>query len=108
MTMNDLNKCYYSNGGGHSCCSHSHYCIFNEKRWELDKKINKLLKQYNSLKTLKNSYILGYYCEVEYDFVIKQLIIVRESIAQLIEFKHKILDKKVDGYGILEFKKSSS
>lgn len=95
----NLNKCNYSEGGGHDYCSHSHYCIFNEKRWRLEKKLTKLLKEYNELKTQKNSYILGYYCNVDYNEIIKKLNLVQESISRLIEFKQKILDNEVKGYG---------
>ena len=103
----NLNECNYSEGGQHSTCTHPHYCIFNEKRWMLDKKITELLKQYELLKIMKNSYVLGYYCNVDYDNVIKQLSVIKESIKRLIEFKCKILDKKVDGYGyeVLESEK---
>lgn len=92
-------SCNYSDGGKHSCCSHSHYCIFNKKRWALEKKITELSNQYSELKKLKNSYILGYQCNLDYDVLINQMNIVKESISKLSEFKTKILEKKVSGYG---------
>ena len=95
----NLNECNYSEGGKHEYCSHSHYCIFNDKRWSLENKLTKLLKEYDELKTQKNGYIVGDYCNIDYNKIIKKLNLVQESISRLIEFKQKVLNNEVKGYG---------
>lgn len=99
--MMKLNNCYYSPGDdGHSCCTHQHYCIFNKKRWNLEKKITELTNELNKLKRLKNSYILGHYVgDVKYEDIIKKLDIVNSDISRLVKFKNRVLNKEVDGYG---------
>lgn len=106
----NLNECNYNNGGKHEYCSHQYYCIFNDKRWRLEKKLTKLLTEYKELKTLKNSYIIGNYCNVDYNNIIKKLNLTQESISRLIQFRQKVLEKKVKGYGyeLLESKKIHS
>ncbi len=95
----NLNECTYNTGGKHSVCTHQYYCIFNNRVMKLESKITELWKQYNELKTLLNSYIMGYYCPYEYDVLIKRFNIVKESLTQLLEFRTKILKKRLDGYG---------
>jgi len=97
--MMNLNECSYSTGGKHNVCTHPHYCIFNERRWKLEVKLTALLKEYRELKKLKNSYILGYTCNTSYDTIIRKLKLTEESIARLNQFKKKILNEEVDGYG---------
>lgn len=94
-----LNKCFYSDGGKHECCTHPHYCIFNRKRDALERKLTELLKEYKQLNTLRVSYILGYYVNVEYDEIIRKMSIVEDDIKQLNKFKKNILEKRIDGYG---------
>jgi hypothetical protein len=97
--MMSLNKCNYSEGGRHSCCTHPYYCIFNEKRWKLEKKITELNKEYKKLDTLRTSYIVGNYVDMDYDMIICKISIIEKDIKQLNEFKQKILNMEIDGYG---------
>ena len=94
-----MNGCNYSEGGKHSCCTHSHYCIFNKKRWILETKLTGLLKEYHRLDTLRISYILGHYVDVEYDEIIRKMNVVEDDIKRLNTFKKNILNKRIDGYG---------
>ena len=100
--MMNLNECSYSEGGKHTVCNHQQYCIFNGNRWKLEKKITQLQNELEELKKIKNSYILGYTCNMEYDIIIKKIKITRQSIARLTNFKQKIIDGEINGYGILE------
>lgn len=100
--MMNLNECTYSEGGKHTVCNHQHYCVFNGNRWKLEKKITQLNKEYTELKKIKNSYILGYTCNMEYDTIIKKMKITRQSITRLTTFKQKIINGEINGYGVLE------
>ena len=51
---------------------------------------------------IKNSYILGYTCNMDYDSIIKKMDITRQSITRLTTFKQKIINGEINGYGILE------
>ena len=95
-----LNKCYYSEGSRHSCCTHQHYCIFNKKRWVLETKITSLTKEHDELNRLKNSYVVGNYVgNIEYKDIINRLEVIKEDINNLIQFKKRILGMRVEGYG---------
>ena len=94
-----MNKCYWSAGSEHSCCTHPHYCIFNNNRWDLDKQLTKLWKRYNSLLKLKNSYNLGYFTDSDYSSIISKLTVVKNDIGRLTEFKKNVLAGEVNGYG---------
>lgn len=97
------NTCYYSEGSKHECCTHQHYCIFNKNRIELEKTIMKNWRDYYALKELHNSYLKGYYCgNIDYSFLLKKMDLIKHNISRLVKFKQKIIDKEVDGYGILE------
>lgn len=99
----DENTCYYSEGGRHKCCTHQHYCIFNENRVRLEMKIMDNWREYYSLKKLYNSYLKGDYTgELDYDFLLKKLNIVKSNISRLVLFEKKIIDGDVNGYGFLE------
>ena len=55
-----LNDCYYSPGNDkHECCTHPHYCIFNEKRTQLEKDIHELETKLTQFENIKNSAING-------------------------------------------------
>lgn len=94
-----LNNCNYSEGGQHSCCTHQHYCIFNEKRWKLEKKITELNREYKKWNTLRISYIVGNYVNMDYDMIIRKLNIIETDIKELNKFKQKILNMEIGGYG---------
>lgn len=101
-----LNDCYYSPGEDkHTCCSHQHYCIFNKNRDVIERKITKLENSLDKLLTLKNSNILSYYCVDEYNSIINRIRLVRKDLHNLTQFKQKIINKEVTGYGFMEFKK---
>lgn len=102
-----LNTCYYSAGSKHDCCTHQHYCIFNEKRTLLEKKITELENEYAKWKKLRDSYMLGNYCPIEYNTIILQLDVIKQSMNELNNYKNKILNGEIDGYGyeILESEK---
>lgn len=94
-----MNKCYYSKGGKHSCCTHPHYCIFNKKRGLLEKKLTELINEYKKWENLRIGYVLGHYVPFEYDEIVRKLNIIEKDIKQLNTFKKKVLDKRIDGYG---------
>lgn len=95
-----VNTCYYSEGGKHDCCTHQGYCIFNENRVKLEQKIGDTLREYYELKKLRDSYLKGYYCgNIDYDFLLKKLNLLRHNISRLVQFKDKIINNEVDGYG---------
>ena len=94
-----MNKCYYSEGSKHSCCTHPHYCIFNKKRWILEKKLTELFKEYKKWDTLRIGYVLGNYVPMEYDEIIRKMNVIEEDIKQLNRFKQKVLAERIDGYG---------
>jgi len=105
--MKKLNTCYYSSGSKHECCTHQQYCIFNQKRDQLERKIRKNWLKYYELKKIYNSYLKGYYCrDIDYDFLLKKLDLVKHNISRLVQFRNKIINGEVDGYGfeILESK----
>ena len=58
--MEDLNTCYYSPGTDqHTCCTHTHYCIFNHNRTTLETNITQLENQINDFKKIKTAAING-------------------------------------------------
>lgn len=98
-----MNTCHYNDGSKHECCNHQHYCIFNEKRWELETKIMDTWREHDKLKRLHNSYLKGYYCgDVDYNFLLKKLDLVRHNLSRLVEYKNKIIKGEINGYGFLE------
>jgi hypothetical protein len=58
--MEDLNTCYYSPGTDkHSCCTHTHYCIFNNNRTELETQITSIENTLSQFKKIKEAAING-------------------------------------------------
>ena len=98
-----VNTCYYSEGSRHECCTHQHYCIFNEKREQLETKIMENWREYYNLKKLYNSYLKGDYIdELDYDFLLKKLNTIKSNISRLVLFEKKIINGDVNGYGFVE------
>ena len=60
IMMSKLNDCNYSPGDDqHECCTHNHYCIFNENRTKLEKDIHELETKLNKFENIKNAAING-------------------------------------------------
>ena len=58
--MIELNTCYYSPGTDkHTCCTHTHYCIFNKNRVKLETQITQLKNTLNQFKQIKHAAING-------------------------------------------------
>ena len=102
--MSDENTCYYSPGDDkHECCTHQHYCIFNQNRVKLEKKITSNWREYYKLKRTYGSYLKGYYTgDVDYNFLLKKLKMVKSNISRLVAIKEKIIRGDIDGYGFVE------
>ena len=95
-----MNTCYYSKGSKHECCTHQHYCIFNENRWNLEKQLMKNWREYSELKRLHNSYLRGdYHGDIDYDFLMRKIGSVRQNISRLTQYRTEIIEGKVKGYG---------
>lgn len=98
----DYNTCYYSPGDNdkHSCCTHPHYCIFNNNRINLESQIHSLEKElhshiqsYTALKTGRN------YTNADYRQTKEAIKLLNEDLNNLRGFKEKIKNKEVKGYG---------
>ena len=58
--MKDLNTCFYSPGTDkHQYCTHTHYCIFNQNRVELETQMTQLKNTINEYKKIKEAAING-------------------------------------------------
>ena len=58
--MTELNTCYYSPGTDkHEQCTHTHYCIFNNNRTELEKQITTIQNTLSDYKRIKEAAING-------------------------------------------------
>lgn len=98
--MNGSNTCYYSEGDKHECCTHQHYCIFNNKRVILEKQITKLLNKREHLKQqLENLLTEENYTSANYNTTKKDLKIIENDLRQLRLFQKRILNKEIGGYG---------
>ena len=71
----------------------------------IERKITKLENSLDELLTLKNSCILSYYCVDDYNSIINRIRLVRKDLHNLTQFKQKIINKEVTGYGFMGFKK---
>lgn len=98
--MSGSNTCFYSEGSKHDCCTHQHYCIFNDKRIALEKQIKNLLdKRLLHRQQLENLQTGECYTEADYETTKKELKIIENDLRQLRLFEHKILNKEIKGYG---------
>ena len=58
--MKDLNTCHYSPGTDkHNTCTHTHYCIFNPNRTELETQLTQLTNTIKQYKKIKEAAING-------------------------------------------------
>ena len=100
--MNDLNTCYYSPGHDkHSCCTHQHYCIFNNNRILLETTIHELEtelhKRIIDLKFIKNE---GTDNCADYKATSERITILNKDLEQLRKSRNNIIEnKEVKGYG---------
>ena len=100
--MNDLNTCYWSPGNDkHTCCTHQHFCIFNENRIRLDNDIHKLEtelhKRITDLKFIKNE---GTPNSADYEATRERITILNNDLEILRKSRQKIIEnKEVKGYG---------
>ena len=100
--MRDLNTCFYSPGTDqHSCCTHPHYCIFNENRINLEKDItkleNELHQRITDLKFIKNE---GTNNCADYEATKNRITVLNTDLEHLRNFRNKIIEnKEVKGYG---------
>lgn len=60
-------------------------------------------REYDSLKKLYDSYLKGYYTgELNYEFLLKKLNVVKNNISRLVSFEKKIMKGDIDGYGCMD------
>lgn len=60
-------------------------------------------REYDSLKKLYDSYLKGHYTgELNYEFLLKKLNVVKNNISRLVSFEKKIMKGDIDGYGFVE------
>lgn len=99
MSKIDFNTCYYSEGTGHSCCTHPFYCIFNNNRFQHEKEINDVLCELDFSKSLLKMMEAGFvFFNMDYDGVVKLVDMLVEDLSMLMEFDRKIKGNEVDGY----------
>ena len=102
--MNDLNTCYWSPGTDkHSCCTHQHYCIFNNNRIQLETDIlkleNELHQRIYDLKFIKNE---GTNNCADYEATKNRITLLNNDLENLRKFRNKIIENKgVRGYGFV-------
>ena len=102
--MNDLNTCYWSPGTDkHSCCTHQHYCIFNNNRIKLETDIlkleNELHQRIYDLKFIKNE---GTNNCVDYEATKNRITLLNNDLENLRKFRNEIIkNKEVRGYGFI-------
>ena len=100
--MSKINTCYYSPGEDkHSCCTHQHYCIFNQNRIRLETDITKLENELHQkiydLKFIKNE---GTNNSADYEATKNRIRILNEDLEHLRKFRNKIIEnKEAEGYG---------
>lgn len=102
IMMSKINTCYYSPGSdSHSCCTHPHYCIFNQNRIQLETDItkieNELHQRIHDLKFIKNE---GTKNCADYDETSKRIRILNADLEHLRKFRNKIIENNENGgYG---------
>ena len=99
--MSKINTCYYSPGEDkHAACTHPHYCIFNQNRINLETDIlkleNELHQRIHDLKFIKNE---GTNNCADYEATTNRIKILNKDLENLREFRNKIIEKEVKGYG---------
>ena len=100
--MSKINTCYWSPGkDSHSCCTHQHYCIFNQNRIQLETDINKLENELHQriydLKFIKNE---GTNNCADYEATKERIKILNADLEHLRNHRNKIIENKESkGYG---------
>ena len=100
--MSKINTCYYSPGDDkHSCCTHPHYCIFNQNRIQLETDITKLENELHQriygLKFIKNE---GTNNCADYKATKRRIKTLNTDLDYLRKFRNKIIEnKEARGYG---------
>ena len=104
MKMSDINTCYWSPGEDqHECCTHQHYCIFNNNRIQLETDItkleNELPQRTHDLKFIKNE---GTNNCADYEATKNRIKILNSDLEHLRKFRKKIIENtEVKGYGFI-------
>ena len=99
-----INTCYYSPGDDqHKCCTHTHYCIFNKNRIQLETDITKLEKEHHTkiidLKFIKKE---GTNNCADYKATTNRIKILNNDLEHLRKFRNKIIENtEVKGYGFI-------
>lgn len=100
MTIN-YEKCNYSKGNKHQFCKHPYYCIFNNNRIQLEKRILNL--QQKIQKTEQNIQFIEYEgttnSEGDYHDLKEDLKIYNNDYKKLEDFENKIKKGMVKRYG---------
>ena len=103
--MNDLNTCYWSPGTDkHSCCTHQHYCIFNNNRIQLETDIlkleNELHQRIYDLKFIKNE---GTNNCADYEATKDRITLLNRDLENLRKSRKNIIENtEVKGYGPIQ------
>ena len=102
--MSKINTCFYSSGDDkHECCTHPHYCIFNQNRINLETDITKLENELHQriydLKFIKNE---GTNNSADYEVTKERIRILNTDLEHLRKHRNKIIEnKEVKGYGFV-------
>lgn len=100
FNKNNLNTCYYTQGDQHSTCTHPNYCIFNQKRTQLEKNITQLENELQQrLKDIKHIDSEGTNSTYDYNTTKKRINIIKDDLNQLKKIKKNIIKKEVKKYG---------
>jgi len=92
----DYNECWYQ--GNHDACTHTHYCIFNEHRIQLESMIAECE---NDLQLLEMQLLMFHeiYTTKSYDELKKEKMILIDDLEKLRVFRMNIIDNEVKEYG---------
>jgi len=110
--------CYYSKGTQHKCCTHQHYCIFNNNRHTLEQDIHQLEQKITTFENIKNAAINGeiiyhqeldpYYTTNGTDVKLEDKFLnalnvkidnLKYDLKNLINFRLDVIHGKIGGYG---------
>ena len=103
--MQNVNTCYYSPGTDqHACCTHTHYCIFNNNRIRLENDIHKLETELHQrikdLKFIKNE---GTNNCADYEATKDRITLLNRDLENLRKSRKNIIENtEVKGYGPIQ------